>query len=143
MENKSAAQKLKILCLHGYNNHEESFAYMTQGFRDRFGHMAEFHILDGPYLINEELSSPEPMLIQKGFKGPFRAWFKFASTFPEKRQYTLDQKLIDSLENFENVDDQRILNEEYWAFEGIEESAKAILQTIRDHGPFDGILGFS
>ncbi len=66
------------------------------------------------------------MLVQKGFRGPFRAWFQFLSAYLEKKQYTLDQTLIDSLENFEN-EDHANPSDENRTFKGIEESAKAIL----------------
>jgi hypothetical protein len=48
MENK----KLKILCMHGFNNNKESFAYMTQGFREQYGDIAEFLFAEGPYIID-------------------------------------------------------------------------------------------
>lgn len=87
MENKKAPQfkialpineaprKLKILCLHGFNNHKEVFTYMTRGFREILSEVADFHFIDGPFDIDEFVIPPEPALVERGFKPPFKGWF--------------------------------------------------------------------
>lgn len=52
MENKQT--KLKILCMHGFNNNKETFAFMTSAFRERYAHLADFIFAEGPYITNEE-----------------------------------------------------------------------------------------
>ena len=57
---------------------------MTSAFRERYAHLADFVFAEGPYITNEEQTPPEPALIKKGFKGPFRAWFSFLSCVLEE-----------------------------------------------------------
>ena len=79
-------KKLKILCLHGWNNNIESFTYMTQGLRDQFSEVADFHVMNGPFDIDPTLWPSEPALIAKGFNPPFKSWFK---NIPEELQKQL------------------------------------------------------
>lgn len=60
-------KKLRVLCLHGFNNHAESFTFMTRGFREQFGSQLEFHIMDAPYVLDPEITPPEDALVEKGF----------------------------------------------------------------------------
>ena len=71
MENK----KLKILCLHGYNNNAETMKYMAEGVTAMMKDIAEFHYLDAPFEVNAETEPGEPGLLKRGFKGPFKKWF--------------------------------------------------------------------
>jgi hypothetical protein len=50
---------------------------MTQGFRDKFAEVADFTIIDAPFFVDMIVSPPEPALLKKGFKPPFRGWFSF------------------------------------------------------------------
>ena len=63
--------------MHGFNNDKESFSYMTQGFREQYGDIAEFILAEGPYIIDSDKTPPEEGLVARGFKGPFRSWFEF------------------------------------------------------------------
>jgi hypothetical protein len=42
-----STRKLRILCLHGFNNNIESFTYMTEGIRLLLKDVATFHFIDG------------------------------------------------------------------------------------------------
>jgi hypothetical protein len=68
--------KLKILCLHGFNNNVETFKFMTEGVRAMMKDVAEFFFVDGSYTIDENMLKPEPALSERGFKGPFKAWLE-------------------------------------------------------------------
>ena len=48
MENR----KLKILCLHGYNNNAETMKYMAEGITGMMKDIAEFHFLDAPFEVD-------------------------------------------------------------------------------------------
>ena len=66
---------MRILCLHGYNNHAASFEHMTQPFRLMLPPgMAQFDFMGGPYEIDPSLISPEKGLTKLGFTPPFRSW---------------------------------------------------------------------
>jgi hypothetical protein len=55
MEQKGAAaalKKLRVLCLYGYNNNIECFKLMTQEFRARFEHVADFIFIEAPHALN-------------------------------------------------------------------------------------------
>ena len=79
----SSQKKLKILCLHGFNNNAESFDYMTRGFRDTFKDYAEFHIIEGPFIIDQDVVPPEEQLVLKGFNPPFRSWMNIIPSMEE------------------------------------------------------------
>ncbi len=72
----TGGQKLKILCLHGFNNNVETFKFMTEGVRTMMKEVADFFFLDGSYTIDEKLLKPEPALLERGFQGPFKSWFE-------------------------------------------------------------------
>ena len=133
----TAPKKLKILCFHGFNNNKETFEFMTQAFREKFGHLAEFVILDGTFDIDVRYFPPEPVFLTKGFKPPFKSWFKFFSN--------VDDSVFDDTMNVDFNDRFKLLitKDEYKVYRGVEESAEHILKAIAQHGPFDGFLGFS
>ena len=64
---QSQQKKLKILCLHGFNNTKEAFEFMTKGFRDLFSEMADFYFMDAPLVIDPAKMAPEPALVSRGF----------------------------------------------------------------------------
>lgn len=42
-------QKLRILCLHGYNTNKKVMEYQTRHFQKMFGEVIELDYLEGPY----------------------------------------------------------------------------------------------
>ncbi len=66
MENKP--RKLKMLCIHGYNNNAEVLRDMLKDVIKLFDPVMEFTFVDGPHLC---LDPPIPALLKKGFKPPF------------------------------------------------------------------------
>ena len=72
----TSTKKLKILCLHGFNNNEETFRFMTEGFREMMRDIADFYFVDGTYQLDERIVPPEPALTERGFKGPYKSWFE-------------------------------------------------------------------
>lgn len=79
MENK----RLKILCLHGYNNNAETMKYMADGVTAMMKDIADFHFLDAPFDIDPVTQAGEPGLLKLGFKGPFKRWFNKANLTTE------------------------------------------------------------
>ena len=68
---ESQKRTLKILCLHGFNTSAEVFQYQYRHFKQVYGDIMEFHVLDAPHECED---SPTKQLVEKGFKAPFRAW---------------------------------------------------------------------
>jgi hypothetical protein len=64
--------KLRILCLHGYNNTKEVMMFQMQNFINTFGEICEFTFLDGPLFVTGE--KPIKYFVDKGIKPPFRSW---------------------------------------------------------------------
>jgi hypothetical protein len=76
-------KKLKILCLHGYNNNAETMKYMAEGLTSMMKDIADFHFLDGPFDVDSNIYPGEPGLLKLGFKGPFKKWFVVSNKTPE------------------------------------------------------------
>ena len=75
----------------------------------------DFHILEGPYECTEE---PDKRLLSLGFKPPFKDWMKV-------------------IENGTKEDGTPS------PIATADEAIDLIAKTIREEGPFDGVLGFS
>lgn len=50
---------------------------MTRGFREKFGDLADFYFIEGPFDVQDFEGSPEPGLLAKGFQPPFKEWVTF------------------------------------------------------------------
>jgi hypothetical protein len=107
---------------------------MTQGFRDLIGGVAEFDFFEGPFEVNEDIIPPEPALIKRGFKTPFRAWF-----YPIPAEGKQVEDLIAEYLKSHNLPEDL----EARAAIGFEESVDALANKIRKDGPFDGVMSFS
>mmetsp|Transcript_15854 Transcript_15854/g.15268 ORF Transcript_15854/g.15268 Transcript_15854/m.15268 type:complete len:80 (+) Transcript_15854:3-242(+) len=70
-EKTSKSRKLKVLCLHGYNNTGDIFKFQLKPFMNSFSEVLEFHFLDAPF---ETPDSPLKTFVDKGFPPPFRSW---------------------------------------------------------------------
>ena len=66
-------KKLRILCFHGYNNSAAILEWHMKNFISTTGHLCEFIFLDGFLEAREE---PVGALVKRGFKPPFRSWFR-------------------------------------------------------------------
>ena len=66
-------QKLRILCLHGYNNTSEIMMFQMQNYINTYGDMCEFTFLDGPMHVRPQ-EKPIKYFVKKGIKPPFKAW---------------------------------------------------------------------
>jgi Serine hydrolase (FSH1) len=108
---------------------------MTQGFREHFASLADFHFIDAPYDIDPEILPPEPALTQRGFLPPFKAWF-----MPMPMN---GKSVVDMVQEYADSHDPLPEDLEYHVSVGIEKSVDLVADTIREHGPFDGALSFS
>ena len=139
---ESKPSKLRILCMHGFNNNKETFEFMTSSFREKYAHLADFVFAEGPYIINEERTPPEAALISRGFKGPFRAWFSFINCVLE--EINSDDDVPTSLQYGTAEEEQHENpNDEFKTYRGAEEIAKVVLTAIKKYGQIDGVVGFS
>ncbi|XP_065920003.1 esterase OVCA2-like [Dysidea avara] len=105
--------KLRILCLHGYRQNEQTFRERTGALRKLLKSTADFVFISAPHVIPEEenLKRP-PEQRERGW------WF----SRPERSYNALDETDIST---------------------GYEESLELVVHVIINKGPFDGILGFS
>ena len=127
------------------NNSIETFAFMTQGFRDMFSDLADFHIMEGPYEVLDSEAPPESALIAKGFKPPFRAWIHLkrdASAADLERIEALIKRETTPLVR-SGMPEDGLSMDTVWIYEGIEKSCDLIAKEILEKGPFDGVLSFS
>jgi len=105
--------KLRILCLHGYRQNEQTFRERTGALRKLLKSTADFVFISAPHVIPEvENLRRSPELREKSW------WF----SRPEQSYNALDETDIST---------------------GYEESLELLMHAINNEDPFDGILGFS
>ena len=105
--------KLKILCLHGYRQNEQMFREKTGAMRKLLKSKADFIFVSAPHVI------PEAENLARSPEQCERGWW---FSRPDQSYNALDETDISS---------------------GYDESISYTLQVLEQHGPFDGILGFS
>ncbi|TNV81519.1 hypothetical protein FGO68_gene13007 [Halteria grandinella] len=127
-------RKLKILCLHGLNNHIESFKFMSKGFTDQLSHIADFYYVEASFSISDVLP-PEPGLLEKGFKPPFKSWFNPKSDEEKWVQDILKEYFKTAPPLPDEIEAQVCVQ--------IEENLSIIENAIKADGPFDGVFAFS
>jgi len=111
-----AERRLRILALHGgYQNGKVFDAMRTKDLQRRLRSVAEFVCLDGPILAT---ASPKDPLAER------RSWFNWDAEDPCR---------------FEDY----IYRSEPFTWHGLEDTFAYLDKFIEEHGPFDGILGFS
>ena len=67
----SEPRKLRILCLHGYNNTSEIMMYQMQNFINTMGDLCEFSFIDGDRNAEEE---PIEYFVERGIAPPYKKW---------------------------------------------------------------------
>ena len=66
-------KKLRILCVHGYNNNPAIMEFMIKDFMHKLGDVAEFDSnIVGPY---PSPSDPIPYFTKRNYSPPFPGWF--------------------------------------------------------------------
>ena len=114
-------RKLRILCLHGYEQNTDSFRTKTGALRRAGKKYAEFTFLQGPNGI-----------VRDGVSTDSFAWYV---PLPDSSTETL------SYEDDTNTSTRawsRQLDESSW-----HDSLQSIAKAFETEGPFDGVLGFS
>ena len=66
--------KLRVLCLHGYNNNSRIMEFQMKNFISTFGAFIKFEFLEGPLDVKD--SEPIEYFVQRGVKPPFRHWLR-------------------------------------------------------------------
>ena len=105
--------KLRVLCIHGYRQNEASFREKSGALRKLLKKHIDFSFVSAPHVI------PEPQNLTRPEGQQERGWW---FSRPESSYHALERTDC-SL--------------------GFEASVVAIRKTFREHGPFDGVLGFS
>lgn len=116
-----ASRKLRILCLHGYEQNNDSFRTKTGALRRAGKKHAEFTFLQGPNRV-----------VREGVSTDSFAWYV---PLPDSSTKTL------SYEDDTNSGTRswsRQLDESSW-----HKSLQSIAKAFQTEGPFDGVLGFS
>lgn len=105
--------KLRVLCIHGYRQNATTFRERTGALRKLLKKHVDFIFLSAPHVIPEQENLARPEEEQE------RGWW------------------------FSKADNS------YYALErtdfciGFEASVDTVITAFKEHGPFDGILGFS
>lgn len=116
------ATPLRVLCIHGYRQNASSFREKTGALRKLLKKQVELIYASAPHRIQKVCDSSqeeENDRVPGGEVDP-RGWW-FSDT--QARSFNAGEQCQVSL--------------------GLEESVEAVRGAVRDHGPFDGILGFS
>lgn len=111
---------LKVLCFHGFNNSKEVFEYQFRNFKQVFGSVMDFTVLDGPLDCADE---PIGSLLKMGYKAPFKQWFR----------------VNDYKSNLTEITEEKAFRATF----NLEESVDYVVNEIKTNGPYDGILSFS
>ena len=69
----SNPRKLRILCLHGYNNTGEIMMYQMQNMINTLGDLCEFIFIDGPKNSTEP---PLKFFVDRGITPPYKVWLE-------------------------------------------------------------------
>eukprot|EP01083_Nonionella_stella_P017113 47830_1 len=124
----SSASRLRVLCLHGYKQHDIQFKNKTNALRKSLKDLVDFHYVTAPHKIPFEVHVKESAIQDK------------KSDHSDAHESKQDIKHLDYLPRarawWRSSDDGSKYN-------GIEESLQFVSHTIKNDGPFDGILGFS
>ena len=126
---ESETRKLRILCLHGWNNTGNILMYQMQNFINTFGDLCEFTFLDGPN--NVEDAPPIQTFVDKGIPSPFKRWVRFKHSKSYTRR-TADGSVEVTINSAETNYDE------------VTETVFYIVDFMnRQEEPFDGFCSFS
>ena len=64
-------RKLRILCLHGYNNNCEIMMFQMQNFINTMGELCEFSFIEG---ARNAKDPPIKYFVDKGIAPPYKRW---------------------------------------------------------------------
>ena len=71
MSDKQEAKKLRILCLHGYNNNSEIMMYQMQNFINTTSELCEFTFIEG---VDNAFAPPIKYFVDRGVTPPYKRW---------------------------------------------------------------------
>ncbi|KAK9831229.1 hypothetical protein WJX74_008406 [Apatococcus lobatus] len=111
------AEKLRILCLHGYLQNAQTFSMKIGSVRRALKSRAEMIFIDAPHLVAS--SSAEDVSQLGGSPEESRGWFTWQDTEPGTRPSLAKQYL------------------------GWQESLNQLQQALVQHHPVHGLFGFS
>lgn len=106
--------KARLLCLHGYAQNGDFFRQRTGSLRKALKAVADFTFVDAPHLATADFLGDVPE-----DRGAALGWFNVGERTPGARPAISAQ------------------------YVGVQEALVRVSRAIADHGPFDGLLGFS
>eukprot|EP01084_Bolivina_argentea_P191108 328289_1 len=137
----ASANRLRILCLHGYKQYDSQFKNRTNALRKSLKNMVEFHYVTAPHKIPFDVHLKQQKELE-------RKQNKSADNDNESKQTNnkLNQELSVKIKQLDYLPRARAWwrsSDDGTQYNGIEETLKFISNVIQNDGPFDGILGFS
>lgn len=108
--------KLRVLCLHGYQQNGAIFREKSGGFRSSLKKYFDFVFMTAPHSVELQQTNGAGGALADTVPVDFRGWWYVPECY-----------------NTKEVKD----------FEGFEESVQAVVDFAKNEGPFDGLLGFS
>jgi len=73
VEASSEPRKLRILCLHGYNNNSEIMMFQMQNFINTMGELCDFSFAEG---LRNAVEPPIKYFVDKGITPPYKTWMR-------------------------------------------------------------------
>jgi len=127
------APPLRVLCLHGFRTNARVMEGQLRGLRSALPADTQFAFLNAPF----EAQGPTDPSIQARFGGPFHEWWRIQDV------QGVDMAMNDaesSVRAYENAD---ISSNWYMRYGGLEQSIALVDAHLREHGPYDVVVGFS
>ena len=126
MSENQEPKKLRILCLHGYNNNCEIMMYQMQNFINTMSDLCEFTFIEGP---RNATVPPIKYFVERGIKPPYKRWMtNIYSPYRNLPDGTQEIAISKTQANYENV---------------IESIYYIVDHMNRQEEPYDGFAGFS
>mmetsp|Transcript_26192 Transcript_26192/g.32746 ORF Transcript_26192/g.32746 Transcript_26192/m.32746 type:complete len:124 (+) Transcript_26192:39-410(+) len=94
-------RKLRILCLHGYNNTSDIMMYQMQNFINTMGDLCDFSFIEG---IRNAKEAPIKYFVDRGIVPPYKSWMinKYIP-YRNMPDGTQEVAISKTQANFENV----------------------------------------
>ena len=115
-------RKLRVLCLHGQETNAQILEWQLRTFRETYSELLELTFVDSPHLSGRKRYQP---FAERGFRPPCRKWAELEVDVFYKTQDKFDISYTEETLYL------------------VQETVLFLTNYLNDHGPFDGLLGFS
>lgn len=139
MAGARAAQKLRVLCLHGYRTNAKVMENQSRGLRQALGGHAEYLFLNAPHLAHGDTDAS--VLKHHAQDAPFYEWyqikgFKIGDMSANAREEEEESWVPDSAADAKKGPWR-------YEYEGFEDTLALLDDQLNQHGPYDIAIGFS